>query len=1067
MLNLFLRVLNLSLIGSYSVLVVLLARLVLQKSPKWCSYLLWGVVFIRLILPVFPESDFSLIPSGLRIPELSSEIKAGEVGTEGTTGQFLEGSTTSQENLQSDKAAQSDGMSDTFKNNATASEIDSILQNDKTGIEAQGTVQNDRMNPEADSTIPKEILSAEEGIMRGTVWYVLAYTWLAGVVCFGSYYIYSYMRFRGQVRGAVRASDGVYEMKGIHISCVLGIIKPAIYLSGELDEESRRVVLCHEQVHLKRRDYLVKPLALAICCVHWFNPLVWLAFYFMSRDCEMSCDEKVVSILGEESKKIYSFALLDEARKGQRISKKRENICAVLSFGEDNIKSRIKHVLYYKRASAWVIGCTLIVLAVVMIGLCSNARQNHETIDEERQYWVKDCDITDSQKRPRDVLETWATALWEKDGKVLHDLSYDQEEFKEWDLMTVDAKGDVVFADASHWPTKDDYEIYYQKGEEDVIIRYWMRNSVPEVFPCDEQVKLIKEGDLYYVEHVSFQSYEVIDTLEEFIAAYGPKQEQGNAVADRISHIAELPYFMWTSTTGYDKNHMRYIYDHMTAGTDPDYYDAYKDPVSAAKIMLNLGDGVGEVTQYLYQTKSRQETDVVSNTQSVTVLGEGSVVNVSYTFKEDGSVIQIPMVLAEETMGLWALSAGDLTGAEHQTYGALSADADFLARSVKKEIAYAENARIQVSDYGIYRLDSKGLENIYTYRFPVEVPFCYDSREQLLYFPIDSLYKGYDQDWTADCICEMDVVSGGWRYVPLEEASKLGAGGSFAVNNGYIYIYGTKYLWSDAKAVWNDKKTAELSDREKDAYGSYLREYVLAHPGEMIKAGSRYSDRTEVYIDMDGDGKAEDITIDGLDQLNYGYTEDYYIKTGEFVTERFGSNFYNEIWVFSPDGEHIFLVLYEDGPSNDPETIFFRYEDGALLEAGNIGHDIYNLEIQNGIIYATRRVDVMQTDWIKVQYTVNTRGDIVEMPQRIYEFANRNEVYLTKELRLYTEPAGTESFVVTPQTGIFTQVTGEEWNWVCLETEGGQTGWFEVKNFHMVSEDAAVWDFFDELSMVD
>ena len=131
MLNLFLRVLNLSLIGSYSVLVVLLARLVLQKSPKWCSYLLWGVVFIRLILPVFPESDFSLIPSGLRIPELSSEIKAGEVGTEGTTGQFLEGSTTSQENLQSDKAAQSDGMSDTFKNNATASEIHSIMQNDK------------------------------------------------------------------------------------------------------------------------------------------------------------------------------------------------------------------------------------------------------------------------------------------------------------------------------------------------------------------------------------------------------------------------------------------------------------------------------------------------------------------------------------------------------------------------------------------------------------------------------------------------------------------------------------------------------------------------------------------------------------------------------------------------------------------------------------------------------------------------------------------------------------------------------------------------------------------------
>ena len=66
-------------------------------------------------------------------------------------------------------------------------------------------------------------------------------------------------------------------------------------------------MLCHERVHLQRRDYLFKPAALLICCVHWFNPLVWLAFYLMNMDCEMSCDEKVVKLLGEESKQSDSY----------------------------------------------------------------------------------------------------------------------------------------------------------------------------------------------------------------------------------------------------------------------------------------------------------------------------------------------------------------------------------------------------------------------------------------------------------------------------------------------------------------------------------------------------------------------------------------------------------------------------------------------------------------------------------------------------------------------------------------------------------------------------------------
>ena len=41
---------RLSLVGSYCILLVILARFLLKKAPKWCSYLLWGIVFVRFML---------------------------------------------------------------------------------------------------------------------------------------------------------------------------------------------------------------------------------------------------------------------------------------------------------------------------------------------------------------------------------------------------------------------------------------------------------------------------------------------------------------------------------------------------------------------------------------------------------------------------------------------------------------------------------------------------------------------------------------------------------------------------------------------------------------------------------------------------------------------------------------------------------------------------------------------------------------------------------------------------------------------------------------------------------
>ena len=71
---------KLSLVGGYCVLLVLLSRLLLKKAPKWCSYLLWGIVFVRLCCPVLPQTGISLIPERLLV-----------VGTETMYGQSANG----------------------------------------------------------------------------------------------------------------------------------------------------------------------------------------------------------------------------------------------------------------------------------------------------------------------------------------------------------------------------------------------------------------------------------------------------------------------------------------------------------------------------------------------------------------------------------------------------------------------------------------------------------------------------------------------------------------------------------------------------------------------------------------------------------------------------------------------------------------------------------------------------------------------------------------------------------------------------------------------------------------
>lgn len=122
----------------------------------------------------------------------------------------------------------------------------------------------------------------------------------------------------------------------------------------------------HERIHLRRFDHVTRAIAFLALCIHWFNPLVWLAFFLYGRDMEMSCDEAVIKHLGSDAKKNYSTLLL-------ALATGRKSLSGIpLAFGEGDTKGRIRNVLGFKRPAVWLTLTVLIVVVGLSVGLMAN-----------------------------------------------------------------------------------------------------------------------------------------------------------------------------------------------------------------------------------------------------------------------------------------------------------------------------------------------------------------------------------------------------------------------------------------------------------------------------------------------------------------------------------------------------------------------------------------------------------------------------------------------------------------------------------------------------------------------
>lgn len=360
--RLFITILNMSFTASIVILAVLLIRILLKRAPRIFSYALWAVVLLRLLCPFSFQADWGIIPAE----------KLVEVGAD-TNLWIWENSGQPIEKLW-----------EIYK-------IENLYAPE--GVTEEGNIDFVWHNGKEYSLQKISRFLAE----TGRVWIKAGKVWAVGAVLLILYGSISYYILIVKLRkctkselyqsGAENENFTIVVSDKIRTPFVAGTgmmklvlfvapVKPVIYLPEGLDEVQKRLILEHEKIHIRRRDYLIKPIAYLAVCLHWFNPLVWIAFHFMEQDMEISCDEAVLRKVGYENNKEYARTLL--AFSGQR----GPEFGYPTAFGESSVKTRIKKAVKMKEAKKWVIMAAAAGVLVAAVLLLVNGNLGQQELSE-------------------------------------------------------------------------------------------------------------------------------------------------------------------------------------------------------------------------------------------------------------------------------------------------------------------------------------------------------------------------------------------------------------------------------------------------------------------------------------------------------------------------------------------------------------------------------------------------------------------------------------------------------------------------------------------------------------
>ena len=365
--ELFMQLFYMSMMAGYMVLAVLAVRWLMRGQSKFYAYILWGLVAFRLLVPVSVSTPFSFfnLPN---LPYMWSEA-IGEDSTQPSH--------------------------DTTRSRALAQNEGKILFSEQSDLQQQNGMTEGTEGHRENQIEEQQnaMLSSQENFdtaffsdSKIVIWIkerafeVASVIWLCGVIALFFLSTIKLIGIKKQLASAVLWKDNIYEADCIKSPFVFGVLRPRIYLPFSLKSGERDYILKHEGEHIRRKDHLIKYGAYLLRIIYWFHPLVWIAYYFMCQDMEMSCDEKVIQGLDEEKRKDYSRLLLSFATGKWQFT-------GSLYFGGNNMENRIKNILNTKKTSIVAAALGVLLLGALVLFFATDAKKlKEEEIAADQEY---------------------------------------------------------------------------------------------------------------------------------------------------------------------------------------------------------------------------------------------------------------------------------------------------------------------------------------------------------------------------------------------------------------------------------------------------------------------------------------------------------------------------------------------------------------------------------------------------------------------------------------------------------------------------------------------------------
>ena len=385
MTDLFLKVLEMSIMGSVVVLATILFRFLLRKRSKRFIMILWAVVAVRLLLPVNIQSVISIfnyIP--LHTDAITMQIQEAKVFE---------------------------------KTGADAAVTDSVAEKTHIDLAVHGSAED-----HAESTVNE--VHNEHVRTVPEVKTILASVWFIGFAAVASYTVIRFILLKIKLKDAVKIDKNVYESEKVRSPFIFGLFVPKIYLPEVLDNTEREYILMHERTHIRHGDWIGKILGTVIVAVHWFNPFVWLSYALFEQDIEMSCDESTISKMTSELKQAYAISIVNYAKR----SNNKKYLVTLLgfsanSFGKTEVTHRVKNIISYKKGtkftSALIVATLLFVAAT--LGLNSKNLAADELLIGDVSV-QREAPFNYTAKKPEihTISDTEKQILFNRDGKTIN-----------------------------------------------------------------------------------------------------------------------------------------------------------------------------------------------------------------------------------------------------------------------------------------------------------------------------------------------------------------------------------------------------------------------------------------------------------------------------------------------------------------------------------------------------------------------------------------------------------------------------------------------------------------------